>query len=122
MRCDEQYSKFVTEMWYSVREVIEGDQLRELPEEVMMEGCLREFYVVLGNKIEIEPKEDTRKRMGRSPDLFDWLSIAIEGCRQRGFKIRRLGSDKASEATEDYLEEEEARYRQIIKSKGMHHV
>ena len=122
MRCDEQYSKFVTEMWYSVREVIEGDQLRDMPEEVMMEGCLREFYVVLGNKIEIEPKEDTRKRMGRSPDLFDWLSIAIEGCRQRGFKIRRLGSDKASEATEDYLEEEEARYRQIIKSKGMHHV
>lgn len=93
-RCDEHYSKFVTELWFSVREVIEGNQMRQLPKNVMEEGCLRIYQIVKGNRIEVEPKEDMKERISRSPDLFDWLAIAIEGARQRGFKITRLGSDK----------------------------
>lgn len=87
-RCDEHYSKFVTEAWFSARYVVESEQMRELPEAVRDDGCLREYGVVAGNKFQVESKEDTRDRMGRSPDLFDWLTICVEGARQRGFKIK----------------------------------
>jgi hypothetical protein len=89
-KCSEHYSKFATEAWFSVRYVIECGQMRDLPMDVMRDGCLREFGN-RGSKIEIEGKEKTRDRMGRSPDLFDWCAIAVEGCRQRGFKIKNEG-------------------------------
>jgi hypothetical protein len=92
-RCDEEYLKFVTELWFSVRNLIECRQLRGIPEDVLAEGCLRQYDLVAGGKIEIESKHDEKalERMGRSPDLFDWLATAVEGCRQRGFRIERLG-------------------------------
>lgn len=98
-RCDEHYSKFVTEMWFSVRETIESGQMRELPDDVMAEGCWRTYETVAGNKYEVERKEDMKERMGKSPDLFDWLAIAIEGARQRGFKIKRIGGEAGTEST-----------------------
>lgn len=95
--CNEQYRKFVTELWFSVRLVIESGQLRGLPEEVLRDGCLREWKVVAGDKIEVEPKEDTKKRMGKSPDLFDWLVTIVEMARRRGFQITKLGNTDEDE-------------------------
>ena len=55
--CKNYYSKFVTELWYSVRLVIECGQFRGMTEDVMMEGCSREWTFVGNNKIEVEPKD-----------------------------------------------------------------
>lgn len=96
--CREHYSKFVTELWYSVRYCIEAGQLRNLPEEIMDEGCMREFKTVAGDKKELEPKWKMKERAGRSPDLFDGLSIAVEGARRRGFQISKL-ANKESQST-----------------------
>lgn len=93
-RCDEHYSKFVTEMWFSVRYAIEANHIRELPDEVMEEGCWRQYSIVEGNKIEVEPKDEMRLKKNKSPDLFDWLAIAIEVARRRGFIIARLGGEE----------------------------
>lgn len=112
-RCDEHFSKFVSELWFSVRYVIECDQMRELPEDVMNEGTLREFGLVRGNKIEVESKEDTRERMGRSPDLFDALTICVEGARQRGFKIQKLGIKQGADQ-EDWATNDEQEYERAI--------
>lgn len=92
-RCDEHYANFVTELWFSARYVMECAQMRNLPENVLHEGCLREYETVAGNKLKVESKDDPKalERMGRSPDLFDWLVTCVEGARQRGFKIERLG-------------------------------
>lgn len=98
-RCDEHYQKFITELWFSVRETIESGQMRELPRDVMDEGCLRIYKVVAGNKTEVEPKEDMMERINRSPDLFDQLAISLEGARQRGFKIRRMGQEMEVETS-----------------------
>lgn len=98
-RCDEHYHKFVSEMWFSTRYIIEANQLRELPVDVMAEGCARMWELVAGNKISVEPKndpkkkEDLKRRLGKSPDLYDSLVIMVEGARQRGFAIGRLGKD-----------------------------
>lgn len=104
-RCDEHYSKFVTELWYSVRYCVEAGQLRNLPEDVMEEGCMREWTLVKGDRRELESKDDMKERAGRSPDLFDWLSIAVEGARRRGFNISKLANQSDESQSLLWLEE-----------------
>jgi hypothetical protein len=115
--CEEHYSKFITEMWFCSREIIQGNQLRELPKEVMTEGTQREFYMVSGNRYELEPKDDFKDRLGFSPDLYDCFCIGLEGARQRGFRIETIGKgvDIASGAREDYLAKEQVDYRRDLK-------
>src|SRR5262249_13868031 len=69
--CRDYYSKFVTELWFSLRLTVESGQFRGMTEDVMLEGCTREWTMVAGNKIEVEPKEVMKGRTSRSPDLFD---------------------------------------------------
>jgi hypothetical protein len=122
--CREHYSKFVTEMWFSVRYTIEANQMRGLLEDVMTEGCARVYYLVGGNKIEVEPKsdpkkkEDLKRRLGKSPDLFDAMVLAVEGARQLGFSIGRLGKNVVGkEEDEDFFQTEAKEYAAAIKSK-----
>lgn len=94
-RCDEAYSKKITELWFSCAEAIQSGQVRELPKNVMREGCVRIYSVVKGNKLEVEPKEEMKERTGgKSSDRFDCFAIGVEGARQRGFKIKRIGEEK----------------------------
>jgi len=117
-RCDEHYSKFITELWFSVREAIEAQQIRELPEDIMAEGCSRQYIIVSGYKIEVENKQDMKKRTGKSPDLFDWLCIAIEGARRHGFKIKRLGVSESEKNTgPKWYEKKREQFRELISSK-----
>lgn len=100
--CREHYSKFVTELWFSWRYCIESGQIRSLPSEVVDEGCMREWKMVRGDRIEIETKDETKERMGRSPDMADWLVTAIEGARRKGFVIVKLSTD-AGDDEPDWL-------------------
>lgn len=119
--CCEHYSKFVTELWYSVRLCIEADQFRGLTEEVMLEGCMREWTIVASNKIEAEPKDRTKVRMGRSPDLFDALVAGVEGARRRGFNIGKLSNANASVGT-DWILELKERYSPLDRKGQMQFV
>lgn len=102
--CHEHYSKFVTELWFSVRYAIEAGQLRGLTEDIMEEGCMREWSDVKNSRKELETKADMKERVGRSPDLFDWLAIAVEGARRRGFQIARMANQDADEKDLSWLE------------------
>ncbi len=90
VKCVDYYSKFITEMWYSIRLIVEAGQLRGLTEEVMLEGCQREWKNVAGNRIELETKTEMKLKTGRSPDLFDAFAVGVEGARQKGFVIGRI--------------------------------
>jgi len=87
--CREYYFNFVTELWFSVRYIIECAQFRGMTEDVMAEGCMREWGWQNG-KIQAEPKEKMKLKMGRSPDFFDMLATGVEGARRLGFVIQRL--------------------------------
>lgn len=113
MKCKDYYSKFVTELWWSVRMVIESGQFRGLTEEVMAEGCAREWTMVGSNKIEVEPKEKTKLKTGRSPDMFDALATGVELARRLGFKIERLTSDLVSPSTQKWKQELRERARAL---------
>ena len=90
--------------------------MRELPNDVMKDGCSREYGRSKGNKLFVESKHDpkARERMRRSPDLFDWLVTLIEGARQRGFKIRRLGSIEGEGELDDGWSEEENKWQEAV--------
>lgn len=117
-RCDEHYSKKITELWFSTRYAIEAEQVRELPENVMEEGCAREYSMVGGNLIEVESKEDMKERLSRSPDLYDWFALAVEGARQRGFVIASLGPEESEgEDGVDWLAEKTQKLLALLRSK-----
>jgi hypothetical protein len=103
-RCDEHYSKFVTELWYSLRYAIEADQIRGLPDEVINELCTRNWERVANDKIEVESKIELKKRIRKSCDLGDWAAIILEGARRRGFAIAKLSPSE--EPVDDGYEEE----------------
>lgn len=126
-RCDEHYDRFVSELAFSVRYTIEGRQMRNLPTDVMEELCLRKWDKARGDKISIEPKSGTptkpgfKQRIGYSPDLADWLCILIEGARQRGFEIKKLGSVHEEDSGEDFFKLESERYAKAIKANLLTH-
>jgi len=119
--CSEHYSKFVTELWFAVRYAIEAGQIRGLPEEVAEEGCMREWEKVKGDKIEIEKKEDMKERVGRSPDLFDWLSIAVEGARQRGFFVSKLANVEYETASKEWVQDLQAQARKLMRAGSLNY-
>lgn len=118
-RCDEEYSKFVTELWFAVRLAIESGQLKNLPEETMEEGCLREWSKVKGDKKEIESKKDMKERIGRSPDLFDCLAIGVEGARRKGFMISKIGKTDTRKKKSDDLEKLAKEFGEMNRSKEL---
>jgi hypothetical protein len=127
-RCDEHYHKFVSEMWYSIRYMIEAEQLRGLTEDVMAEGCARIWDMAAGNKIYVEAKsdpkqkEDLKRRLGKSPDLFDTLVIGGEGARQRGFKIKRLGVETThGRRSKNWLDQKVKQHESLLRSKQLVH-
>ena len=91
--CCDYYSKFVTELWFSVRMAVEARQFRGMSEDVCSEFCQREWKMVSGNKIEIESKDEMKLKTGRSPDLADALAIGVFGARQHGFIINKLAME-----------------------------
>lgn len=101
--CKEHYSKFVTELWFTIRYAVEANQVRGLPEDVMEELCMREWRKINGDRIEVETKVEMKVRAGRSPDLGDWASICFEGARQRGFQISRLANAESRESIRSFL-------------------
>jgi len=118
--CREQYSKMVTEMWFSTREAIESEQIRGLAKEVAQEGQLRLYSIVAGNRMEVEPKEDMKERVKKSPDLYDWFAIGVEGARRLGFRIQRIGASvDASNSKTRWLQDLKRKRDELYKGKQL---
>jgi hypothetical protein len=90
--CKDYYSKFVTELWFSVRYAVEAGQFRSITEEAVTEFSQREWKMVSGNRIEVEAKEEMKVKTGRSPDLADAIAIGVYGAIQKGFLITKLST------------------------------
>jgi hypothetical protein len=116
--CSEYYMNFVTELWYSLRFAIEAGQIRNLPESVLEELCMRQWDKK-NFKVQVEPKSGTaerpgmKQRTGRSPDLADWFAIAVEGARRRGFNISRLANADSETANLEWLDELRRKSREL---------
>jgi hypothetical protein len=111
--CREYYLNKVTELWYSTRLVIDSGQFRQLDEETMREGCMREYTKSnAGNRIQVETKAEFKEKSGFSPDRFDALVTGIEGAKRLGFRIKRQRPEPTDDDADDYWKrkiEEKAR-------------
>ena len=86
------YGKMVTALWWASRLVIESKQMRSLSRECAEEGASREWTINKDGKVDVEPKDKTKERMGRSPDLYDSFVVAVEIARRCGFFIASVES------------------------------
>lgn len=119
-RCDEQYDRFVTELWFSVRYAVLSKQVRELPNDVAEEFYEREWTLAKGGRYELETKDEMKLRCGYSPDLADWLGIAVEGARRLGFMVEALPEFQGqNKENEEYLKIELTKYRQSLKKRSL---
>lgn len=117
-KCCEHYSKFVTELWFSVRYCVVGKQMRELDRPTAEEGFRRLWHYTKGSppRIEVETKKEMKDRVTFSPDLFDALVIGVEGQRRLGFQIKNLREGKSAEEEENsWLELEAQKHRDFLK-------
>lgn len=122
-RCDEEFARLNAELWFAVRNVVECEQFREFPEEVAREFAMREYLINHNSKIELEDKDEIRDRLGESPDLADAATFGIEGARQRGFPIGRLGHEIIdANGYDEGFDEEETEYRTAISERLLVHV
>lgn len=103
--CREYYSKFITELWFSVRLTVESGQFRDMTEEACTEFSQREWKMVAGNRIEVETKEEMKQKTGRSPDLADAVAIGLHGAKIRGFVIARAKPPAAVKSGKDWRDD-----------------
>ncbi len=72
--------KFVdrrTELWWNVREALRENRLDVPRQDELLRDLLAPRYTYTSRgKLKLEPKEQTKKRLGRSPDYGDALAIA----------------------------------------------
>lgn len=83
----EAFGKQVSALWFASRHLIEARQLGQLTREIVEDGACREWGITKTGKQDVEPKDKTKLRMGRSPDLWDSLVTGIEVARRNGFQI-----------------------------------
>ena len=121
--CYEAYSKFVTELWFSVRLAAQCRQLRKFPMAAAEEFGRRHWEYVSNDRYELETKDDYKLRYGgESPNNADSLAIGVEGARKLGFSIQKLAVVGDSQNESDFFEEESKAYRDAIESKLLNHV
>ena len=69
-RCDEEYDRKVTELWFFFRLILLNEQIRGLDPESATEFC-RRWWMMKGNFVSLETKAKMKDRTRRSPDLAD---------------------------------------------------
>jgi len=58
-------------------------------------------------------------RVRKSPDLYDWFAIAVEGARQRGFKIQRIGHVIEVKRKPDWLDKRLEEERELAQTRRL---
>jgi len=93
-RCDQEYDRRVTELWFSFRLLVQSNQVRGLDEETATEFC-RRWYDMKGPYISIETKAKMKERTRKSPDLADNAVIGAELFRTRGLlRYKKVALDE----------------------------
>lgn len=79
----EVYDRRVTELWFSVRELLQAGQLNGLTQDDIVEFCNRE-YSHEKRKIKLQTKDECKKTIGKSPDNADAVALLVELARRLG--------------------------------------
>lgn len=106
----EEYLTKTGELCHTLRRFLDSNQLRGMDMDTIKEGSSRRFCIQ-NKKIWVEPKDVVKKRIGRSPDLFDTAMLVVHVARRRSTlaQKKRKGNsyyDNAIKAQRIYNEED----------------
>jgi hypothetical protein len=88
------YDRYVTEIWFSVRELLEAGQIKGFRRSTISQFISR-TYEMRGRKYSIEKKEDMKSRVRYSPDEADAVAGICEVARRIGLEISGKLTDAA---------------------------
>lgn len=75
---EETYYNSRSEMYWGVRKALEADALILPDDDILTNEMLNiEYSFTVKNKFRVEPKDETKKRLGKSPDRFDALAATF---------------------------------------------
>lgn len=112
---EEQFADRRTELWVTMRDWLKDVGAVDLDED-LAEELMSPTIKWVGRRLKLEPKLDTKERLGRSPDRADGLALAIGGhvgmpaslvLTGYGGKGERPRKDRPRRAS-DWIEENEA--------------
>lgn len=83
---NEVYYNRVTELWFGARELLLAGQLKGLYHDAIVQFCTRHYFYK-SRKIQIEPKDDVKLRLHRSPDEADAVAGICEIARRLGVDL-----------------------------------
>lgn len=111
--CSEHYSKFVTQLAFDVRMLVESGQARMFPMPAAEEFQKRKWRFVYGDRYELETKLEYKERnQSRSPNFSDSVMIGVFAALKTGFEIKRLKDPNAvTPERDDWLEVEVDKHR-----------
>jgi len=99
---DPRYANKRAEMWFKMAEWVKnGGALPKIP--ALVAELTTPTYSFKGDRLMIEPKEEIKKRLGRSPDIADALALTFAHNvvpRPRG--LEALFADRPGKAITDY--------------------
>jgi hypothetical protein len=73
----------VSELWFATRDFIQAGQLKGIDDQACSQLTTRR-YTHKSRKYSIEPKDEYKKRVGRSPDHADCVVGIVEVARRNG--------------------------------------
>jgi hypothetical protein len=120
--CYEHYSKFVSELAFMVRALVEARQARDFPLQAAEEFQRRETRFVYGDRHELETKAEYKARnQNQSPNHSDSVMIAVEGARRLGFVIESAPVPGGAQKPKDdnWLEKELEKHRALVRKTEM---
>lgn len=79
----EVYMDVLSEIWFAGREYLQAGQIKGIYPALAEELCARMYKTASRGRIQVEPKKEMKKRLGKSPDLADAALLALFLCRQR---------------------------------------
>ncbi len=91
------YGDKVTELWYSVRHLVQGGQLRGLSRDAVTQFCTREFVLMPRDRVMLDAKKICKQKLGRSPDNADAVAVLCHIGRMRGLVAQTAITERATD-------------------------
>jgi len=94
-----------SEVWFVSRQPLRDGQIKHIPLEVAKEMKSVRYVTekAVSMRIRVEPKDDTRQRIGASPDMAESFFMAVDVARQRlGFNLGTNPLETVTESTETF--------------------
>lgn len=111
------YDRKVTELWFSIRNLVVSGQLRGLDLDDVIQLTKREFTDTT-RKVKLDTKAEMKEKIGRSPDDADTIAVIVNLARKLGIVAGLKKETKARSGIPDFVKRANAVYKNVTYSEA----